>query len=98
MREQLHAAIRHGDKIQVMELFRKCGKDAALMAVSKSEMCRCSLHIAVLLQRKDIVKYLVKKFSTTLHIGDNVSFVENLSYIKQSKNDLSFSCVFKVKK
>lgn len=84
-RERLHTAIKHGDKLQVTEMLRKCGKDATLMATSKNEMCRCSLHIAILAQRRDIVRYLVKKFPTTLHIGDNVSSKEKSIYFNKTE-------------
>ncbi len=43
------------------------------MATCKNDTFKCSLHISVLAQRKDIVKFLVKKFPETLHVGDNVS-------------------------
>lgn len=52
---------------------KKCGKDASLLATCRSYTFRCSLHIAVLAQKKDIIKYLVKRFTETLHVGDNVS-------------------------
>lgn len=42
------------------------------MAISKNDASRCSLHIAILVQHKDIVKHIVKKYPKTIHIGDNV--------------------------
>ncbi|XP_065200191.1 uncharacterized protein LOC135831544 isoform X2 [Planococcus citri] len=72
IREDLHAAIRIGNKLRVQEIFNKCGRDAKLMAICKNDASRCSLHISVLTQHKDIVKYIVKKYPKTIHIGDNL--------------------------
>ena len=36
-------------------------------------MYRCSLHIAVLVEKREIIKFLIRKFpNTLLHMGDNV--------------------------
>lgn len=60
--------------MRVRELLEMNGSGARLLAIGKNTMGRCSLHIAVLREHPDIVRYIAKTYPETLRIGDNVSF------------------------
>lgn len=68
----MHEAIRAGN----FELFKSIisgSKNGKLAVTGKNYFGRCSLHIAVLCQQKEITEYLAQKFPECLRIGDNVS-------------------------
>lgn len=46
--------------------------ECIMLAIAKNERCRCSLHIAVLSQNVEIVRFLAENFPTTLDVLDNV--------------------------
>ncbi|KAL6261560.1 hypothetical protein P5V15_006647 [Pogonomyrmex californicus] len=71
-REEVHAAIRVGDKERVKELLNKNNGGGKLLAVGKNSIGRCSLHIAVLLEDEELVKFIAKMYPETLRIGDNL--------------------------
>ncbi|XP_066603426.1 uncharacterized protein [Prorops nasuta] len=71
-REEVHTAIRAGDADRVKEFLSKSNGGGKLLAVGKNMVGRCSLHIAVLRENEDIVKFIVKNFPETLRIGDNL--------------------------
>lgn len=43
-----------------------------MLAMAKNERSRCSLHIAVLSQNEEIVRFLAGNFPSTLDVFDNV--------------------------
>lgn len=43
-----------------------------MLAMAKNEWSRCSLHIAVLSQNENIVRFLAESFPVTLDVLDNV--------------------------
>lgn len=46
--------------------------ECAMLAIAKNERSRCSLHIAVLSQNEEIVRFLAENYPTTLEVLDNV--------------------------
>lgn len=77
LRDQIHTAVRSGDAQQVRELLESNGDGARLLALGKNTTGRCSIHIAVLCEHEDVVRYIAKTYPETLRTGDNVS-VRNL--------------------
>lgn len=73
LRDDIHRAIRAGDALKVRELLEVNGEGAKLLALGKNTTGRCSLHIAVLHEHEDIVRYIAKTHPKTLRVGDNVS-------------------------
>ncbi|KAK0085676.1 hypothetical protein PV325_004622 [Microctonus aethiopoides] len=71
-REELHRAIRAGDLDRTQKIFTKNGGGGTLLAVGKNSLSRCSLHIAVLAEHTDIIKFIAKSYPETLRIGDNL--------------------------
>ncbi|XP_018338155.1 PREDICTED: uncharacterized protein LOC108746104 isoform X2 [Trachymyrmex septentrionalis] len=71
-REEVHAAIRANDEERVKELLNKNNGGGKLLAVGKNLMSRCALHIAVLLENEELVKFIAKTYPETLRIGDNL--------------------------
>lgn len=43
-----------------------------LLAMGKNSMGRCALHIAVLRENEEMVRYIARTYPETLRIGDNV--------------------------
>ncbi|OXU20242.1 hypothetical protein TSAR_003234 [Trichomalopsis sarcophagae] len=92
LRDDIHRAIRAGESLKVRELLEVNGEGARLLALGKNSTGRCSLHIAVLREHEDIVRYIAKTHPETLRVGDNlertalhyamgVPSVENMSSI-----------------
>ncbi|XP_020296962.1 uncharacterized protein LOC109861644 isoform X4 [Pseudomyrmex gracilis] len=71
-REEVHAAIRANDEDRVKELLNKNNGGGKLLAVGKNSIGRCALHIAVLQENEEIVKFIAKTYPETLRIGDNL--------------------------
>lgn len=71
-RERLHRIIRLGGRSQVEEMLQERDDECIMLAIAKNERCRCSLHIAVLSQNEEIVRFLAENFPTTLDVLDNV--------------------------
>ncbi|XP_011056030.1 PREDICTED: uncharacterized protein LOC105147016 isoform X5 [Acromyrmex echinatior] len=71
-REEVHAAIRANDEERVKELLSKNNGGGKLLAVGKNSMSRCALHIAVLQENEELVKFIAKTYPETLRIGDNL--------------------------
>ncbi|KAG7211016.1 hypothetical protein KM043_016379 [Ampulex compressa] len=71
-RDEVHNEIRAGNDAKVKELLNKNNGGAKLLAVGKNTMGRCSLHIAVLRENEDIVRFIAKTYPETLRIGDNL--------------------------
>ncbi|XP_039309739.1 uncharacterized protein LOC105196161 isoform X2 [Solenopsis invicta] len=71
-REEVHAAIRTGDEERVKELLNKNNGGGKLLAVGKNSIGRCALHIAVLREDEELVKFIAKTYPETLRIGDNL--------------------------
>lgn len=71
-REEVHAAIRAGDEERAKELLNKTNGGGKLLAVGKNSIGRCALHIAVLQEDEELVKFIAKMYPETLRIGDNV--------------------------
>ncbi|XP_018046486.1 PREDICTED: uncharacterized protein LOC108685980 isoform X1 [Atta colombica] len=71
-REEVHAAIRANDEKRVKELLSKNNGGGKLLAVGKNSMSRCALHIAVLQENEELVKFIAKTYPETLRIGDNL--------------------------
>ncbi|XP_046391522.1 uncharacterized protein LOC124159656 [Ischnura elegans] len=44
----------------------------ATLAVAKNRRSRCSMHVAVLCQHLEIVRFIAQHFPQTLHVGDNL--------------------------
>jgi len=53
-------------------MLRERDNQCVMLAMTKNERSRCSLHIAVLNQNEEIVQFLVENFPTTLNVVDNV--------------------------
>lgn len=68
-REKLHRFIRNGDLNQVKEYVEMDQR----LVFAKNYFGRCSLHIAVLNEKEEIVEYLARSFRSLLFVGDNVS-------------------------
>lgn len=68
----MHAAIRANDEDRVKELLHKNNGGGKLLAVGKNSISRCALHIAVLREQEELVKFIAKTYPETLRIGDNV--------------------------
>lgn len=71
-REEVHAAIRASDVDRVKELLHKNNGGGKLLAVGKNSIGRSALHIAVLREQEELVRYIAKTYPETLRIGDNV--------------------------
>ncbi|XP_025264040.1 uncharacterized protein LOC105255266 isoform X2 [Camponotus floridanus] len=71
-REEVHAAIRANDVDRVKELLNKNNGGGKLLAVGKNSFGRCALHIAVLWENEEIVKFIARTYPETLRIGDNL--------------------------
>jgi len=94
-RKRLHRSIRLGDQDQVKGMLQERDNECIMLAMAKDERSRCSLHIAVLSQNKDIVRFLADNFPATIDVIDNVSqyivFLK-LNMIKQFfKSKIHFS-------
>ena len=74
MRDIVHEAIRSGDELKVREVLESNGEGARLLALGKNSTGRCSLHLAVLFEHEEILRYLAKAHPETLTVGDNVRF------------------------
>uniref|UniRef100_A0A0C9RYC7 Slc24a1 protein n=1 Tax=Fopius arisanus TaxID=64838 RepID=A0A0C9RYC7_9HYME len=72
-REEVHRAIRGGDLNATKEILSRYGGGGTLLAVGKNTVGRCSMHIAVLCEHIDIVRYLANTYPETLRIGDNLN-------------------------
>lgn len=68
----MHRVIRGGDLESTQKIFQKNGGGSTLFAIGKNTLGRCSLHIAVLGEHVDIVRYIAENYPETLRIGDNV--------------------------
>ncbi|KMQ95638.1 26s proteasome non-atpase regulatory subunit 10 [Lasius niger] len=75
-REEVHAAIRANDVDRVKELLSKNNGGGKLLAVGKNSLGRCALHIAVLWENEELVKFIARTYPETLRIGDNVRIVQ----------------------
>ncbi|XP_050487995.1 uncharacterized protein LOC126872291 isoform X3 [Bombus huntii] len=71
-REQVHHEIRTGNVARVKELLGKNNGGGKLLAMGKNSMGRCALHIAVLRENEETVRYIAKMYPETLRIGDNL--------------------------
>ncbi|CAL1680426.1 unnamed protein product [Lasius platythorax] len=71
-REEVHAAIRANDVDRVKELLSKNNGGGKLLAVGKNSLGRCALHIAVLWENEELVKFIARTYPETLRIGDNL--------------------------
>lgn len=71
-REEVHAAIRASDEEHAKELLSKNNGGGKLLAVGKNSIGRCALHIAVLRENEELVKFIAKTYPETLRIGDNL--------------------------
>jgi len=71
-RERLHRAIRLGSPRQIEEMLQEQDDECVMLAMAKNERSRCSLHIAVLCQNEDIVRFIAGNFPSTLDVLDNV--------------------------
>lgn len=71
----MHHEIRVGNAKRVKELLNKNNGGGKLLAMGKSSMSRCALHIAVLREDGELVEYIARTYPETLRIGDNVSSV-----------------------
>ncbi|XP_072763022.1 uncharacterized protein [Anoplolepis gracilipes] len=71
-REEVHAAIRANDVDRVKELLNKNNGGGKLLAVGKNSLGRCALHIAVLWENEELVKFIARTYPETLRIGDNL--------------------------
>lgn len=70
--ERLHRIIRLGARSQVEEMLRERDNECIMLTMAKNVRSRCSLHIAVLSQNEEIVRFLAENFPTTLDVLDNV--------------------------
>ncbi|KAG8034191.1 hypothetical protein G9C98_001275 [Cotesia typhae] len=61
-----------GDLESTQKIFQKNGGGSTLFAIGKNTLGRCSLHIAVLGEHVDIVRYIAENYPETLRIGDNM--------------------------
>ncbi|XP_070169164.1 uncharacterized protein [Polyergus mexicanus] len=71
-REEVHAAIRANNVDHVKELLNKNNGGGKLLAVGKNSLGRCALHIAVLWENEELVKFIARMYPETLRIGDNL--------------------------
>ncbi|XP_043506689.1 uncharacterized protein LOC122527005 isoform X1 [Frieseomelitta varia] len=71
-REEVHQEIRTGNVAKVKELLNKNNGGGKLLAMGKNSMSRCALHIAVLRENVEMVRYIAKTYPETLRIGDNL--------------------------
>ncbi|XP_076478927.1 uncharacterized protein LOC117154699 isoform X2 [Bombus vancouverensis nearcticus] len=71
-REQVHREIRTGNVARVKELLGKNNGGGKLLAMGKNSMGRCALHVAVLRENEETVRYIAKMYPETLRIGDNL--------------------------
>lgn len=71
-REQLHKCIRLRALGEVKEMLQERDNECDMLAIAKNERSRCSLHVAVLSQNDDIVRFLAENFPATLNVVDNV--------------------------
>ncbi|XP_018393803.1 PREDICTED: uncharacterized protein LOC108772708 [Cyphomyrmex costatus] len=71
-REEVHAAVRANDEKRVKELLSKSNGGGKLLAVGKNSISRCALHIAVLQENEELVKFIATTYPETLRIGDNL--------------------------
>lgn len=81
-RERLHRAIRFGLRSQVEEMLQNRDNECVMLAMAKNKRSRCSLHIAVLSQNEEIVRFLAEYFPSTLDVLDNVRqmFFNHIDY------------------
>lgn len=63
-----------GAQNQVEEMLQERNDESVMLAMAKNERSRCSLHIAVLSQHEEIVRFLAENFPSTLTVLDNVRF------------------------
>ncbi|XP_076180840.1 uncharacterized protein LOC143153464 isoform X2 [Ptiloglossa arizonensis] len=71
-REEVHYEIRMDNVAKVKELLSRNNGGGKLLAMGKNPMSRCALHIAVLRENEELVKYIAKTYPETLRIGDNL--------------------------
>ena len=71
-REQVHHEIRTGNVARVKELLGKNNGGGKLLAMGKNSMGRSALHIAVLRENEETVRYIARMYPETLRIGDNL--------------------------
>ncbi|XP_050591643.1 uncharacterized protein LOC126922799 isoform X4 [Bombus affinis] len=71
-REQVHHEIRTGNVARVKELLGTNNGGGKLLAMGKNSMGRCALHIAVLRENEEMVRYIARTYPETLRIGDNL--------------------------
>lgn len=57
---------------QVKEILQEEDDECIMLTMAKNERSQCSLHIAVLRQKEEIVRFLCERFSITLNVVDNV--------------------------
>lgn len=69
-----------GAQSKVEEILQVRDDESVMLAMAKNERSRCSLHIAVLSQSEEIVRFLAENFPTTLIVLDNVRL--NLYFLK----------------
>lgn len=96
-RDQLHNSIRLGVLSQVKEMLQEKDNQCVMLAMAKNERSRSCLHIAVLNQNEEIVKFLAENFPTTLNVVDNVRQIPYKFYELNTKyTEISqFVCLVK---
>lgn len=82
-RDRLHTTIRLGAYSQVKQMLQEEDDECIMLTIAKNEQSRCSLHIAVLRQNEEIVRFLSEHYSTTLNVLDNVNIKTFLCNLKR---------------
>jgi len=74
---KLHRSVRNGDLDSVKNLMMRDHR----MAIALSPQGRTALHVAVLMEEYEIVKFICQHFPESLKRGDNVSSIDRESII-----------------
>lgn len=61
-----------GVQSEVEDILQDRDNESVMLAMAKDKQSRCSLHIAVLSQNEEIVRFLAENFPATLIALDNV--------------------------
>lgn len=69
-----------GVHYHVKEILQEKDDECVMLTMAKNERSQCSLHLAVLRQNEEIVRFLSECFSTTLNVLDNVRQKYRLYY------------------
>ncbi|KAK6617920.1 hypothetical protein RUM43_014149 [Polyplax serrata] len=70
-RERIHEAIRSG-QTKMIQAAIDGSRNGRFAVIGKNACGRCSLHVAILCQQKEIAEYIAQKYPESLKVGDNL--------------------------